>query len=139
MRVDEVMTTSPEMIRPSDSARAAAARMREANAGFLPVVDEMEEVVGVITDRDLALRLVAEGLPAETPVEEVMSIDVLACRPDDDLERAEALMRTNQKSRLPVIDESGRLAGVISIADIAQYEESDRTGDVLGDITEREV
>jgi predicted transcriptional regulator len=64
---------------------------------------------------------------------------VISCRPDDDLERVEDLMRANQKARLPVIDERGRVAGVISIADIAQYEDACRAGDVVGDITEREM
>jgi predicted transcriptional regulator len=72
-------------------------------------------------------------------VEDVMTEEVISCAPGDDLKRAEDLMRANQKARLVVIDESGRLAGVISIADIAQYEDAHRAGDVVGDITEREV
>ncbi len=139
MRCEELMTTGVEVLRLRDTARDAARKMRDANVGFMPVLDDSEEVVGVLTDRDVVLRVVAEALPLETRVEDVMTVDVIACAPGDDLERAEELMRANQKARLVVIDESGRLAGVISIADIAQYEDARRAGDVVGDITEREV
>jgi CBS domain-containing protein len=138
MRVEELMTEKPEMLRLRDTAADAAARMRDGNIGFMPVVDDAEQVVGVLTDRDLTVRVLAEARPAQTPVEDVMTEEVISCRPDDDLDRAEELMRTNQKARLVVIDESGRAAGVISLADIARYEDSCRAGDVLGDITERE-
>lgn len=139
MRCDELMTTGVEVLQLRDTTRDAARKMRDANVGFMPVIDDSEEVVGVLTDRDVVLRVVAEDLPLETRVEDVMTEEVISCAPGDDLERAEDLMRANQKGRLVVIDESGRLAGVISIADIAQYEDAHRAGDVVGDITEREV
>ena len=139
MRCDELMTTNPEVLRLYDDAHDAAIKMRDAKVGFLPVLDDAEQVVGVLTDRDLAVRVMAESLPVETGVEDLMTIDVIACAPEDDLERAEALMRANQKSRLPVVDEDGHLAGVISIADIVQYEDASRAGDVAGDATAGEV
>jgi CBS domain-containing protein len=139
MRCEELMTAGVEALRLRDTTRDAARKMRDANVGFMPVLDDSEEVVGVLTDRDVVVRVVAEALPLETRVEDVMTEEVISCAPGDDLERAEALMRANQKARLVVMDESGRLAGVISIADIAQYEDARRAGDIVGDITEREV
>jgi len=139
MRCDELMTAGVEVLQLRDTTRHAARKMRDANVGFMPVLDDSEEVVGVLTDRDVVVRVVAEGLPLETRVEDVMTGEVISCAPGDDLERVEDIMRANQKARLVVIDESGRLAGVISIADIAQYEDARRAGDVIGDITEREV
>jgi CBS domain-containing protein len=105
----------------------------------MPVIDDADQVVGVLTDRDLTVRVLAEALSPQTPVEDVMTVDVISCRPDDDLTWAEELMRANQKARLVVIDEGGRAAGVISVADIAQYEDACRAGEVVGDITEREA
>lgn len=139
MRCEELMTTDVDVLELRDTARDAAARMRDDEVGFLPVIDDAEQVVGVLTDRDLVVRVLAESLPLSTRVEDIMTVDVISCRPDDALERAEALMRANQKSRLAVIDETGRLAGVLSISDIAQYEDARRAGEVVGDITAREV
>jgi CBS domain-containing protein len=139
MRVEEVMTPDPEVLQLRDSARDAAAKMRDANIGFLPVVDDAEQLVGVVTDRDLAIRVLAEALPVKTRVEDIMTVNVVSCSPDDDLVRAEALMRANQKGRLPVLDDRGRVAGVVSIANIARFDDARRTGDVLDEITEREA
>jgi CBS domain-containing protein len=139
MRVDELMTPDPEVLRLRDTVQTAAVKMRESNIGFLPVIDDAEQLVGVLTDRDLAVRVLAEGLSAETRAEDVMTVDVISCSPDDDLRRAEALMRVNQKARLPVIDERGRLAGVVSVANIARYEDSRRAADVFDEITAREA
>jgi CBS domain-containing protein len=139
MRVEEVMTPDPEVLELRDSARDAAAKMRDANIGFLPVVDDAEQLVGVLTDRDLAIRVLAEALPEKTRVEDIMTVNVVSCTPDDDLVRAEALMRANQKARLPVLDDRGRVAGIVSIANIARVEDSRRAGDVLDEITEREA
>jgi CBS domain-containing protein len=133
------MTPEPEVLRTDDTVRTAAAKMRDGNIGFLPVLDDVEQLVGVVTDRDLAIRVLAEALPPETLAAEVMTVDVVTCNPDDDVLRAERLMRVNQKGRLAVVDDADRLVGVISLADIAQYDEAGRTGTVLGDITEREA
>jgi CBS domain-containing protein len=113
--------------------------MRDLGIGFLPICDDAKELVGVLTDRDIALRVVAEDQPHEVRVEEVMTAEVITCRPEDEVERAEALMRTNQKSRLVVVEDTGQVAGVISLADIAQYDDEERAGRVLADVTEREA
>jgi len=121
------------------SVREAARRMRDLNLGFLPIVDDAQQLVGVLTDRDIALRVVADDRPLDIPVDEVMTEEVISCRPDDDVERAEELMRVNQKARLVCLDEGGRVAGVLSLADIAQYEDETRAGSVIADVTERET
>jgi CBS domain-containing protein len=140
MRCEELMTPEPEIVRTDDTVRIAAAKMRDANIGFLPVLDDLEQLVGVVTDRDLAVRALAEALPAETPVEEVMTVDVVTCNPDDDLRRVERLMRVNQKGRLAVVDDAGRLVGVISLSDIiAQNDDVGRPAPVAGDVAGREA
>src|SRR6185436_10269058 len=110
------------------TVREAARRMRDLNIGFLPICDDAGQLTGVLTDRDIALRVVAEDRPGDVAVADVMTEEVITCRPDDDVRRAEELMRTNQKVRLPCVDETGRIVGVISLTDIAQYDNEQRAG-----------
>ena len=141
MRVDAIMKMKKEALRlrPEDSCLSAARIMLERNTGFLPVCDRMGVVIGVLTDRDIVLRVTALDLaPGTVPVERVMSREVVVCRPDDDLRRAEALMATHRKARLPVCDEEGRLLGVISLSDVAQADRSIEVGAVLREVTARE-
>ena len=112
--------------------------MRDLNIGFLPIVDDGGQLVGVLTDRDIAVRVVAENHGPRVTVEQVMTEDVITCDPEDDVERAEALMGVNQLSRLVCVDETGQVAGVISLSDIAQYEDETRAGEVIADVTARE-
>jgi CBS domain-containing protein len=139
MRCEELMTGEVEVLRTNQTVRDAARRMRDLNIGFLPICDDAEQLVGVLTDRDIALRVVAEDRGGDVAVEEVMTGEVVSCSPDDDVERAEALMRTNQKSRLVCVDEGGQVAGVISLTDILQYGDEARAASVAADITEREA
>ena len=139
MLCEELMTSEVEVLDVGTSVREAARRMRDLNLGFLPIVDDAQQLVGVLTDRDIALRVVAEGRSYDLRVDEVMTEDVISCRPDDDVERAEELMRVNQKARLVCLDEGARVAGVISLADIAQYEDETRAGSVIADVTARET
>ena len=139
MRCEELMTSEVEALHVGATVREAARKMRQLNIGFLPIVDDSQQLVGVLTDCDIALRLVAENLKTSTAVEQVMTEEVITCSPDDDVERAEALMRVNQKARLVCIDEAGDVVGVISMSDLAQYDEEGRAGDVMADVTEREA
>jgi len=139
LRCEEIMTTEVEVARIGDSVAESARKMRDLNIGFLPVCDQADVVQGVVTDRDLAIRVLADERGPATAVEEVMTEEVVTCRPEDDVSQVERLMRTNQMSRILCLDESGRVAGVISLADLAQYEEAGRAGEVIGDVTEREV
>jgi CBS domain-containing protein len=122
-----------------DSVRSAAAKMRSDNIGFLPVCDATGRVVGTITDRDIALRVVAEDLPVDTLVDLVMTREVIACSPSDDVHRAEQLMGKYKKSRVICVDDSGYPIGVISLSDIAQHESSEQAARTMRRVTMREV
>jgi len=139
MRCVDIMKRDVECVGVKDTVQTAAMRMRELNIGFLPICDENRRVLGTITDRDMAMRVLAEGRPATTPVREVMTPEVIACRPEDDLKRAEELMARNHKSRIMCVSESGVLAGVISLSDIAQREKSGRAAETMRIVSEREA
>ncbi|HKE44809.1 MAG TPA: CBS domain-containing protein [Steroidobacteraceae bacterium] len=117
------MKTSIESVTPEESVVSAARLMRDGNIGFLPVCEEYSgRVLGTITDRDIAMRLVAERRPLWTRVEELMTRDVIACSPDDEIDAAEDLMAENQVSRVMCIDDDEQLVGVISLSDVAQMD-----------------
>jgi CBS domain-containing protein len=134
MRCEEVMTREVECLKSTETVTDAARRMSELDVGFLPVCRPDGAPVGTLTDRDIVLRVVALRRPYTTHVDEVMTPDVVACRPDDDVTRAEQLMRTNQVSRILCVDDDGRIAGVISLADISQYEIEGEAGKLLADL-----
>lgn len=134
----QIMKREIECLSPRESAQAAAARMREQNIGFLPVCDDDMQVLGTVTDRDIAMRIVAEKLPASTAVEQIMTREVIACSPQDDIEVAKELMADNRKSRIMCVDDSGALIGVISLSDIAKLE-GDGAGRTLREVSRREV
>src|SRR5881296_2422204 len=104
MRCEEIMKRDVECIAPMQPVQEAARRMRDANVGFLPVCDSTRKVLGAITDRDIALRIVAENRPPTTVVGDVMTREVIACRPDDEVTRAEQLMGKHHKSRMICTD-----------------------------------
>jgi CBS domain-containing protein len=133
------MRTDIECISPLDTVMDAARRMRDHNIGFLPVCDDSKRVVGTLTDRDIAIRLVAEDEPTTTTVEEVMSTNVVACGPDDDLHDAEDVMADSHVSRLVCVDEDGLLVGVMSLSDIAQEDDSQHVAQTLRRVSEREA
>jgi CBS domain-containing protein len=139
MRCEEIMKREVECVEPTEPVQAAARRMRDANVGFLPVCDSSRKVLGTITDRDIAIRIVAEGRPPTTAAADVMTREVVACRSDDDVTRAEQLMGSRQKSRIICTDKDGRLAGVISLSDIAQVEEGSRASETMKQVTDREA
>jgi CBS domain-containing protein len=120
MKLSEIMKSDASCVSPEDTIQDAARQMKEENIGFLPVCDDSEKVLGTLTDRDIALRVVAEGKPLNTKVQDVMSRDVISARPDDDLVKAENLMSNQQKSRLVVTDGAGKLQGVISLSDLTK-------------------
>ena len=134
----EIMKREIECLSPRETAQAAAARMREQNIGFLPVCDDGMQVLGTVTDRDIAMRIVAEKLPAGTAVEQIMTREVIACYPDDDIEVAKELMADNRKSRIMCVDDAGALIGVISLSDIAKLE-GDGASRTLREVSRREV
>ena len=139
-RCMDVMKVVPQAVREDDAVRLAAEIMSAANIGFLPVCDDGGRVVGTITDRDIVIRAIAPGLdPSARRVGEVMSHNVVACRPDDELALAEQFMAHYQVSRLVVTDDDDVLEGVISLSDIAEHEPLARAARTLRSIASREA
>ena len=138
MNCSEIMKTDIECVSAQTSVQAAARKMRDQNVGFLPVCNESMNVLGTVTDRDIAVRAVAENLPAGTPVDALMTHEIIACRPEDDLSYARELMAQHQKSRIMCISRSGRLEGVISLSDLAQLDEQ-AGADTLRQVSSREA
>jgi len=103
------------------------------------VCDQALQVVGVITDRDIAIRVVASGRPGSTAIRDVMTNEVVACKPGDDVSKAERMMGAHQKSRIMCIDDDGKLVGVISLSDIAQREDSEQAAETMKQVSQREA
>lgn len=125
MRVSKVMTRDVETVNPDHSIEDAARMMLALDSGFLPV-GEADRLVGTITDRDIAVRAVAEGKAPGTRVGEIMTHDVRYCFEDEDTAHVARNMGEQQVRRLPVVDRDKRLVGVISLADIAREEPDPR-------------
>lgn len=124
-RISEMMTDRLVTVGPDDPVTAAAAAMREHDIGDV-LVTEDRVVRGVITDRDVAVRVVASGLdPASTAVRDVASGQVVSVRPDEPVASAVKKMREHAVRRLPVVDDDGRAVGVITIGDLASYDDPD--------------
>jgi CBS domain-containing protein len=124
MRCKDIMNPDVECVSAGSTVREAARKMRDRNVGFLPVCDDEMRPVGAVTDRDIAVRGVAEDYKPTTSVDTIMSLEVIACRTDDDLRLARELMARHQKSRIMCINADGRLEGVISLSDIVQFDDS---------------
>src|SRR3569833_3617460 len=114
MKVSDVMTRDVQTVRPDQTAREAASFMLRADAGSIPVL-EGDRLVGMITDRDIAVRGVAEGHGPDTPVRELMTNDMITAREDDDVDDVAARMSEAQVRRLPVIDDQEQLCGIDSL------------------------
>jgi len=140
MQVHEIMTPDAVCFRETDPVMEIARRMREQNIGFVPICDERGRPVGTVTDRDIAIRVAAEDKKASrTHAREVMSHEAVTCRASDEVGRAEAVMAEHHKSRLMVVDEGGRLAGVLSLADLVTGAADARALETLQRIAEREA
>ena len=122
MRVSEAMTREVRLATPGQSIRDAAKMMAEIDAGALPV-GENDRLIGMITDRDIAIRAVAHGKGPDTPVRDVMSTEkVLYCFDDEDLDHVAKNMSDEQVRRLPVVNREKRLVGIVSLGDLANRE-----------------
>ena len=117
-KISEVMSSDVQTISPDATIEEAAQEMRDGDFGLLPVGDE-EQLLGVITDRDIAIRAVAEGRGPSTPVSEIMSEGVIWVHEDDSIEEAAEIMSDNQIRRLPVVNAEQRLVGIVSLGDFA--------------------
>lgn len=139
MQCRELMRRPVEQVDPNQTAVAAARAMREKNIGILPVCEPDGRVIGVVTDRDLAVRVLGEErAPSATRVADIMSAPVVTCRPDDDIQRAEELMRRGKTSRILVVDQDECPIGMISLADLAQVDR-DGAADTLAAVAAREA
>jgi CBS domain-containing protein len=133
--IREAMTPTPKTVEPGTTAQEAARIMKSEDVGSLPIV-EGDRLTGVVTDRDLAIRILAEGKGAETTVGEIASKDVVTVDPQQSLEEAARLMAENQIRRLPVTEEDGKLVGILAQADVAQSGHDALTGEVVQQISE---
>jgi len=135
MKIRDVMTPNPRTVSPDDTIQTAARVMQVEDTGAVPVV-EGGKVLAVVTDRDIVVRLVAEGGAASTPVRHVATRDVVCATPEMSTREANDLMSLHKIRRLPVVD-NDRLVGIVSIGDLAVKEGKDsRTGDTLQSISE---
>lgn len=132
MQISQCMTRDVKLVAPQDTIQKAACAMAEVDSGILPVSDG-ERLVGLITDRDIAIRGVGAGCAADTPVQKVMSAEVRYCFEDEDVEEVLDNMADLQIRRLPVLDRDKRLVGIVSLSDLADRE-ADETGRTLADI-----
>ena len=119
MKVSEVMTREVQTVSPEQSAQEAASFMLTADAGSIPVADG-DRLIGMITDRDIAVRGVAKGYGPDTPVRELMTDDLVVVRMDEDVAEAAEKMSRAQVRRLPVIDAEERLCGIVSLGDLSR-------------------
>lgn len=139
MKCQDLMRRPLEVVAPGETIAVAARKMRKSNIGFLAVCDSSGRVHGVVTDRDLAVRAVANDLsPSRTRVADVMSRDVVSCRTSADVADAQRMMQQHKKSRILVIAEDRRPVGVISLSDFAARRDP-KAADILRDVAEREV
>ena len=136
MKVSDVMTPNPRTVQLSDSLQAAATIMRDEDTGAVPVVEDGSHVVGMITDRDIVIRAVADG-DFDCTIDDIVSDDVICATPDMTTAEAAALMGEHQIRRLPVVDEDENLIGIVSLGDLAVKENRDaRAGETLENISE---
>jgi CBS domain-containing protein len=135
VKVRELMTSDPAKVGPDDVVAQAATLMKQEDCGAIPVVrDGM--LIGIITDRDIAIRVVAEGRDAKTTkVSESMSADPITITPDADIAEAASVMASSQIRRLPVV-ENGQLLGIIVTAQLARREKASDTGETIKEISE---
>lgn len=135
MRISEAMTRDVHLARPDQTIQDAAKLMAEIDSGALPVTDG-DRLIGMVTDRDLAIRAVAQGKGPQTSVREVMSPDVKYCFDDEDTQEVAHNMADIQMRRLPVVNRDKRLVGIISLGDLATSEGARPAGEALKGISE---
>jgi CBS domain-containing protein len=134
--IRDVMTSNPRAIDPSTPVMEAANSMRSEGVGSIPIV-KGDRLVGMLTDRDIVVRGVAEGRdPQSTSAGEIASRDLVTIDPDQSLDEAARLMARHQVRRLPVVEEDGRLVGIVSQGDVAQVGDDSLTGEVVQRISE---
>ena len=135
MKVSEVMTREVQTVRPDQAVQEAASFMLSADAGSIPVTDG-DRLIGMITDRDIAVRGIAKGYGPDTPVRELMTDDLVIARIDDDVEEVASRMSQAQVRRLPVVDQDERLCGIVSLGDLSRETDDDCAVEALEGVTQ---
>jgi CBS domain-containing protein len=135
MKVSEVMTSDVQTVTPDQSAREAASFMLRAEAGSIPVT-EGDKVIGMITDRDIAVRGVAEGRGPDTPVRELMTDHIICARENDNVDDIARRMSEEQVRRLPVLDADDRLCGIVSLGDLARESRGEEAHQALEGVSQ---
>jgi CBS domain-containing protein len=135
MKVSEVMTRDVQTVSPDQPVQQAAAFMLSADAGSIPVTDG-RRLIGMITDRDIAVRGIAKGYGPDTPVRQLMTDDLVIVRIDDDVEDAASKMSEAQVRRLPVIDDNEQLCGIVSLGDLARETDDECAQEALEGVSE---
>jgi CBS domain-containing protein len=135
MQASDVMTANPQVAKPTDSVADVARRMTRIEVGAIPVLDG-DEIVGLITDRDIVLRVVGEKRSFDTPVSEVMTAPVETCREDASVADIIFQMTDKQVRRILVVDAQGKLGGIVSLGDVANEASARKAGAVLDEISD---
>jgi len=135
MKVSDVMTREAQTISPNQTAKEAASFMLSTDSGSIPVTDG-ERLVGMITDRDIAVRGVAKGFAPDTPVSELMTRDCITAREDDDVSTIASKMSEAQVRRLPVIDGDEKLCGIVSLGDLSRDGDDQSASQALAGISQ---
>ncbi|MFL6733011.1 MAG: CBS domain-containing protein [Sphingomicrobium sp.] len=135
MKVSEVMTRDVQTVRPDQPVQQAASFMLSADAGSIPVT-EGDRLIGMITDRDIAVRGIAKGYGPDTPVRELMTNDLVVVRMDDNVEDAANKMSEAQVRRLPVIDANETLCGIVSLGDLSRETDTECASEALEGVSQ---
>jgi CBS domain-containing protein len=136
MKLKEIMTHDVEVIHPDDSLQTAAQKMRDRDIGFLPVCDG-DRLIGTVTDRDMIVRVIAEGRDPTTIIgRNLATTPVIYCFEDQSVDEAARIMQENQIRRLVILNRDKRLVGVVSLGDLARNRPADRSGEVLQSVSE---
>lgn len=139
-KCDEVMTKNPVFCLPNDTVAKVAHLMKQENVGAIPIIENAAtmKLIGIVTDRDLALKVVAEGLDSKTTkAETVMTHEVVTCLADDDMQKALDAMAAHQLRRIPVVDKDHKIVGIIAQADVAtRVDQPQKIAEVVKEISQ---
>jgi len=143
MKCMDVLTKDPVCCLPGDTVEQAARLMKKEDVGPIPVIEsrQSKKLLGIVTDRDMAVKVVAEGRDnKKTKVEEIMTRNPVTCHPNDDLQVALDAMAQHQIRRVPVVDDQGRITGIIAQADVAtRTDDPEKTADVVEEISRSSI
>ena len=138
MKVKEIMTADPACCTPASTLQEAAQLMVDHDCGEIPVVESLDTYIpiGVVTDRDMVCRTIAKGLnPLEQQVSDCMSTPLISVQPDDTLDKCYQVLEENQIRRVPVVDDAGKICGIVALADIAERASRADSGEILQQVS----